>query len=213
MSNINTKQYWDDRFKSGDWEMKQGRQQTTLLAKSQIKHIEINSDFSGTILDFGCGFGDAIPIYRERFPLAKFIGLDISETAIEKCKQKYGDIATFICGDYSIVPDVDIILASNVFEHLSNDKNIAKSLMSKCNILFIIVPYKEVLIPNNEHINSYVESSFEMIGNCKTKIFISRGWTQFGFKLIYHIYLKNLIKLLIGKPIMSRSKQIMFKIT
>ncbi|MDX8412753.1 MAG: hypothetical protein R8J85_01570 [Mariprofundales bacterium] len=74
--NINTKAYWDDRFSSGDWEEKRGRWQTESFAKGQIEHLKISSDFKGTILDFGCGLGDAMPIYRQSFPLAKLIGMD-----------------------------------------------------------------------------------------------------------------------------------------
>ncbi len=87
--------------------------------------------------------GDAIPIYKKNFPKAKLIGLDISGEAIKKCRDKFGDIAQFICGDYTSVPEVDIIISSNVFEHLSNDKIIAEYLLNKCKILNIIVPYKE----------------------------------------------------------------------
>lgn len=51
MKNINTKQYWEERFMTGDWESKGGENQTKQFAESQIKYIELSSNFSGTILE------------------------------------------------------------------------------------------------------------------------------------------------------------------
>jgi 16S rRNA G1207 methylase RsmC len=55
--NINTKQYWEERFGSGDWEKKGGFSQSTQLCLSQIPILEISKDFDGLLLDFGCGAG------------------------------------------------------------------------------------------------------------------------------------------------------------
>lgn len=211
MSNINTKSYWDNRFSSGDWELKKGRNQTEQFAISQIPKLKIPKEFTGTILDFGCGLGDAFPIYKKAYPNARLIGLDISEEAIKKCKEKYSNIADFIIGDYSITPKVDIIIASNVFEHLTDDISIAKHLLEKCQQLNIIVPYEEKLVSGSEHINSYDKNYFKRIGKYKYKIFASRGWSQYGLNLIYHLYFKNIIKPLFGKPIIKRAKQIIYR--
>ena len=54
--NINTRDYWEHRFSSNDWEDNKGRWQTESFAREQIKHLKITSDFHGEILDFGCGF-------------------------------------------------------------------------------------------------------------------------------------------------------------
>ena len=210
MKNINTKLYWDTRFSNGDWEQKRGRSQTRQFALSQIPYLEIPKRFSGTILDFGCGLGDAFPIYKDAFPNATLIGLDISEEAIKKCKESYGNFAEFICGTFIDVPKVDIIISSNVFEHLTDDISIAKHLIEKCGQLYIIVPYKEKLTPGSEHINSYDENYFLSLGQYEFKIFLSRGWSQFGINLIYHLYFKNIFRPFFGKPIILRSKQLIY---
>ena len=79
--NINTKDYWDSRFQSGDWATRGGRSQTENFARAQIKHLGIKSDFVGSICDFGCATGDAFPIYKHFFPNAKLIGVDFSSSA------------------------------------------------------------------------------------------------------------------------------------
>ncbi|MEA3467600.1 MAG: class I SAM-dependent methyltransferase [Thermodesulfobacteriota bacterium] len=70
--------------------------QTESFAKGQVEFLKILSDFVGTLVDFGCGLGDAMPIHKKKFPYAKLIGIDISQSAIDKCLVKYDEIATFI---------------------------------------------------------------------------------------------------------------------
>jgi SAM-dependent methyltransferase len=209
--NINTKAYWDKRFSSGDWENKNGRKQTKDFALAQIRNFDLPNKFSGTILDFGCGMGDSFPIYKNAYPNAKLIGIDISISAIKKCKEMYGSLGSFISGSHEDVPMVDVIISSNVFEHLTDDLEIAKKLIEKCNKLFIIVPYKENILPGNEHVNTYDEFYFKKIGTYDYEIFVSKGWGEHGLTLLYEIYLKNILRLLFGKPLLKRSKQIMFK--
>lgn len=211
MKNINTQSYWNNRFGSGDWEKKRGRNQTTQFALSQLSKLNIPRDFSGTILDFGCGLGDALPIYRKAFPYAKLIGLDISDEAISICRKNFNHLGEFIAGDFRDVPEVDIIIASNVFEHLSNDNEIAAELKKRCKTLYIIVPYKEELEENNEHINSYNEESFNAISKKSYRIFKSRGWSENGYVLYITIYLKNIIRIVSGKKLRKVRKQIMFR--
>lgn len=207
MKNINTKAYWEKRFQN-DWEKRNGRKQTENFAKSQSKYFKFDSSFNGVILDFGCGLGDAMPVYKEFFPKAKLIGIDISTIAIAKCKEKYGDIAEFLAGDITIIPEVDIIIASNVLEHLDNDIEIAKKLLKNCNQLYVTVPYKEHPL-STEHINYYDEDYFSMIGSSESRIFYSAGWTEYGARLI-KLRIMNLLRLFFRQPLKKRSQQIMF---
>lgn len=208
--NINTREYWENRFKSGNWEAKNGRQQTILFAKKIVKILVIPNTFSGTIIDFGCGLGDAMPIYRSCFRNATLIGTDITQAAVEKCQEKYGSIAKFIQCDHQGIPQSDIIISCNVFEHLSNQMEIAKQMFSKCKDLYIIVPYNERLHSGNEHVNTYNEHSFKDIGNYRFKIFTTKGWSEYGLRLLINIYLKNIVRFFLNRKIVRRKRMIMF---
>jgi cyclopropane fatty-acyl-phospholipid synthase-like methyltransferase len=210
MTNINSRSYWDNRFGSGDWEQKLGGLQTKEFAESQVRYFDLPSDFNGTLLDFGCGLGESIPVYRKYYPAAKLIGLDFSEKAIELCIRRYGDSAEFIHGDFLSVPEVDIIVASNIFEHLSDDLKIAAHLKSRCKKLFIIVPYKEQITPGGEHVNSYNEKSFTSLSPARHIIFRSKGWTQNAADLYYHTFFKNILRTLFRIPLKEIRKQLMF---
>jgi SAM-dependent methyltransferase len=208
--NINTKKYWDHRFASRDWELKHGRKQTRLFAEEQCRRLDLPVNFTGVITDFGCGLGDAIPVYKEFFPQAILRGYDISFEAIKRCKECYGDLAQFKQGAASDVVYSDVIVSSNVFEHLSDDLYVAKVLFNRCKYLYITVPYKEKIVPGTEHVNYYDEYSFVDLRKTYL-IYYTKGYGSQGMKSLYDIYLKNILRPLFGKPLASRSKQIMFK--
>lgn len=203
--NINTRTYWEHRFSSGDWEEKQGRSQTVSFAKRQVPYLQLGADFEGTLLDFGCGLGDAMSIYKSKFPKAKLVGIDISQSAIDSCRDKYGSIASFMQGDYESVPDVDIIICSNVLEHLTDDRKVMKYLLQKCKSLYVCVPYKEAPL-QPEHINTYDEDYFSDLGKYDYKVFPLVGLIDQW----YQIYFKNIFRFLLGRPLRRVDRQIIF---
>jgi len=171
----------------------------------------VKRDFAGTLLDFGCGLGDAFPVYREHFPCCNLIGVDHSEAAIQSCRDRFGSIATFRCGAVGAVSSVGIVVASNVIEHVQDDHDIVRQLLARCNELYVFVPYKEQLAAGGEHVNRYTRGSFGCLPRLEVKVFASRGWSQFGRALIVGVYLKNLLRPFFGRKIVRRNRQIMFR--
>ena len=208
--NVNTKAYWDNRFASGDWEEKNGCWQTQSFARGQIPHLNIPRDFAGTILDFGCGLGDALPVYRQHFQKARLMGMDISSQAVELCRKKYGQWASFFQGTADDVPaGVDVIIASNVLEHLDEDIEVARILRGKCADLYIVVPYREAPL-FGEHVHSYDRNHFSALGPCTQKVFACRGWSSYGRERWLQIYFKNVFRYLLCRPLRRRNLQILF---
>lgn len=207
--NINTKNYWENRFGTGDWEDKGGRTQTSSFAKAQVRHFLLDKSFKGSLMDFGCGLGDAIPVYHRSYPKAKLMGIDVSESAIEKCKERYGSLADFTHGTHEECPSADVIVASNVFEHLSDDIAIARCLRNKCRELYITVPYRESPL-SSEHIRSYDENYFKALGHYDFVIFPSKGWSEYNLAFA-KLKIKNFTSALLGGAIRARNLQIMFR--
>ena len=118
---VNSEEYWNFRFGSGDWSAKAGFSQTEGFASSQVGRFGLGRDFRGSLCDFGCGAGDSFPIYRAAFPEAKLFGVDFSKEAIALCKSRFEALATFACGGIDAVPHCDVIVCSNVLEHLDDD--------------------------------------------------------------------------------------------
>lgn len=208
--NINTREYWERRFSSGDWENASGRVQTRDFAEALVPHLGLDETFRGTLLDFGCGLGDAMPVYRRHFPRAKILGMDISEYAMRECRQCYGNIAQFTQGEAAQAPEADIIVASNVLEHLDDDIGVARMLLAKCRHLFIVVPYREWPM-DKEHVRNYDNSSFSELKPIRRTVFTSRSWSESGLRLWRRIYLKNLVRTLAARRRHRRGLQIMYE--
>lgn len=208
--NINTLDYWDGRFGSGDWEINRGFFQTRAFAESQVSHLSLPKNFSGSLCDFGCGAGDAFPVYRATYPFAKLIGVDFSGEAIRLCREKYSTIAEFIQGDIISVPFSDIIITSNVLEHLDSDKEVVNELLERCKKLFVIVPYNERNF-GGEHLRFYDENSFADLFPVRKVVFLSKGWSLYGIDLWYQVYLKNIARFILGRPLLVQKKQILFE--
>jgi hypothetical protein len=212
LGNVNTSTYWNRRFGSGDWCQKGGYSQTRIFAEEQICLLQISKEFSGTLLDFGCGAGDSFPVYSSAYPRARLIGIDFSQEAIRLARVRFGSIAQFICGTHKNVPDVDIIIASNVLEHVDDDCHVATCLKQKCRELYIVVPYKEKITSQGEHVRSYDSRYFDQLGPVSHQVFLSKAWSQYGKDLCWHVYAKNFLRPLFGRALIRRNKQIIFRI-
>ncbi|WP_296313633.1 class I SAM-dependent methyltransferase [Winogradskyella sp. UBA3174] len=188
MENINTKDYWESRFITKNWG-KSGNRQTKEYAKANVAQTNLDSNFKGSVLDFGCALGDAIPIYHQAFPDASLYGMDLSEVAIEICKNKYGDIAKFESGTHDTIKQYDLIFASHVMEHLTADKTVVAHLLTNCKELFVFVPYKESPL-YREHVNYYERNYYDNFEVLEKKVFL----VQFEYKLSLINLVKSCVK-------------------
>ena len=207
---VNSEEYWNFRFGSGDWSAKAGCSQTQGFASSQVGRFGLSRNFRGSLCDFGCGAGDSFPIYRTAFPEAKLLGVDFSKEAIALCKSRFDELATFACGGIEVVPHSDVIVCSNVLEHLDDDVGTAASLLDRCRTLFVIVPYRERPL-SEEHLRSYDRTSFGSLGPIRNDIFDSPGWTEYGWQLYARVYGLNPLRALTGRPWRRRRMQILYE--
>ena len=208
--NVNSAEYWNHRFGTGDWARLGGFHQTQWFAQAQVGHYGIDMTFAGSLCDFGCGAGDAFPVYSRAFPSATLIGVDFAADGIELAKQRYGKLAQFVCGDIAQVPVVDVIVCSNVIEHIEDDVALARQLLQRCARLLVVVPYRERDLIS-EHLRSYDEHSFDALSPLRYKIFTTRGWSEYGLELYWDIYAKNVPRALLRRPLRVRNRQILFE--
>ena len=151
-------------------------------------------------LDLGCGIGtnyELISKYSNNV-----FGIDISEIAIQFCKQKnYKELYLSDINELKMHNKFDLIVCMDVLEHIENDINALKkikSLMLPGGMLFISVPAHKYLWNNNDlfskHIRRYnIKEIKDKISNCNLAIIIISYWNQFMFIpfLIYKIIMFN----------------------
>lgn len=113
---INSKTYWNIRFWR-DWGESGGQLQSVAFAAAFITNCDsIAGSAPRTVLDFGCGTGDAAPLLHARFPDAKLFLWDFSARARTVARGRYSDIADVL--DEPPDREFDVVYCSNVIEHV-----------------------------------------------------------------------------------------------
>ena len=78
-----------------------------------------------TLLDVGCGFGDLLAWLRARGVQARYTGLDLTVSMVERCRRRFADgEARFLVGDaLTWQPDAqyDYVIASGIFGYNAKD--------------------------------------------------------------------------------------------
>lgn len=170
--NPNTRGHSEEAFVAGGvWDQNQGRRQTRLFAEYFHRHVKV--PFSGpfTVLDVGCGLGDALPVWHEHYPEARLSGCDVAQSAVDRCAEAYGSIATFFRASFEeIRGSWDVIFCSNTLEHFEQNVEIAQALLGLCKILYVMTPYMETRngqplrpAPGQFHVATLTRSTFSSL--------------------------------------------------
>jgi len=118
---------------------------TALLALKNPKSLMTMSviDFLKTpsvILDLGCGFGYTTAGLKEFFPNSKVIGTNIKQSFQYRVAERIGIERGFtVTDDISSVGKVDVIFASEYFEHIINPIEHLYNVLKNTNPKYLII--------------------------------------------------------------------------
>ena len=120
--NINTKEYWNS-----EWNRRPRR-----IYSYYHKIADLTQ--GKKVLDYGCGRGDLMAMLDNPY------GLDISEKAIEIVKERgmKGEVGTEIRGNW------EVIVATEVLEHLDNDRETLQEFFNHTDEVIYAVPYNSL---------------------------------------------------------------------
>ena len=149
LKKINSEEYWEERFSSGDWEKKEGREQSLFFYEVALKNFpkwfcdDITKN-SMSFCDLGCAEGEGVQLFGESLDKCRVTGIDISEAALERARQHYPKY-TFKKEDVNKLEErFDVIFTSNTLEHFKNADEIIPKIMKNCNKYFAaFVPFEE----------------------------------------------------------------------
>ncbi|MFC1653875.1 methyltransferase domain-containing protein [Patescibacteria group bacterium] len=115
-----SKSYWESRYTEGG---SSGPGSEGRLAKYKAKTINSLTKKYGisSVIEFGCGDGNQL----KQLDYKKYIGLDVSETAIKKCKEifKGDESKRFLLIENNLtLPKTDAVLSLDVIFHLVEDE-------------------------------------------------------------------------------------------
>lgn len=167
LNNINSEEYWEERFATGDWERKQGREQSLFFYRVAMSHFPewFKEDIRAnrlSICDLGCAEGEGANLFGESFPESSVTGADISEAALERARFAYPK-QNFIKEDINNFQNkFDVIFSSNTLEHFSDADKIMKKLFKSCGKYFaLLLPFKEY-DRIDEHFFTFDYSTFSL---------------------------------------------------
>lgn len=146
---INSEEYWEERFASGDWEKKEGREQSLFFYKVATANFPdwLNHDIREnklSLCDLGCAEGEGVQHLGELFPESAITGCDISEAALKRAQEQYPKY-DFIREDVNdFKTEYDIIFSSNTLEHFENADVLMKKIIGKSKKYFVLLlPFRE----------------------------------------------------------------------
>jgi SAM-dependent methyltransferase len=94
------------------------------FARGRIAHLarrlrEIGRRPS-SVLDFGCGTGDATPLFVEELGVERVVGVDVSERSLDVARQRHGsERARFVSlKDFSPSAQFQLAFCNGVFHHV-----------------------------------------------------------------------------------------------
>ena len=190
MKNINTKEYWDKRFKKGGtWFTYNGICQTKDFMECLIGELplELKNNINGkTICDVGCGIASGCKVLKINFPESKISGVDFSENAINYNIENYTDFDFY----KELTKRTYTCISSNVLEHVDDPMEYIKDIMKyTIKYLIILVPENEKLGDIDEHIHSFDDKFFPNSLNGFKKILSksikTNGWMWNQLLVVY----------------------------
>lgn len=137
--NINTPDYWNRIWKHENPDARQYPEVHSRIL--QWIHLHQGAHKSTRIVDLGCGAGVLLRQIRHNFRTTQLTGVDFSEEAIHPIIERQDGIWG-LCADITkpLHLGADIAIATEVLEHIDDDKKLILRMFDTADTIFISVP-------------------------------------------------------------------------
>ncbi|HBR02768.1 MAG TPA: hypothetical protein DD738_09165 [Ruminiclostridium sp.] len=174
---VNSKEYWEARFSTGDWNKFDGDKQSEFFSKIAIDTFPewLKADLNRNewrILDVGCAQGDGSAVLARNFPSCRVTGMDFAESAIKDAESRF-PYCDFIVGDATeSLQQFDVIFSSNTLEHLKNPRSVMEIICNAASKYAIFLLPFEDSSDISEHFHVFGRGFFPLqLGNCFLKYY------------------------------------------
>ncbi|HCH22016.1 MAG TPA: trans-aconitate methyltransferase [Bifidobacterium sp.] len=108
--------------------------QRTQPSRDLCARITLGNDEAHKILDIGCGPGNSTALLRERYPHARIIGIDSSETMVESARVQHPDIE-FAVQDATALEklddDFDIVFTNACLQWVPDHRTVIPEMLRR----------------------------------------------------------------------------------
>lgn len=153
---INSVDYWEDRFASGDWNANQGKKQTAYFYRLLMNMMPqwAKNDIAQNnydIVDLGCAEGQGLPIVAAELG-TNITGVDFSDHAIQNASVLYPSFQFEVGDIWKYNQEHDVTIASNVIEHFEQPFVLLKQIAGFTRkYMIVMVPLEETdLMPEHK---------------------------------------------------------------
>lgn len=112
----------DDPARSVHWK----DEETQLLRFECLSRAFLHRpDESFNVLDAGCGLGAFQPYLASRYPLARYVGVDVVPEFVEACRRQYPEVRFLLADMLEIEEEHDYAVVSGVFNEIPPGVSVA----------------------------------------------------------------------------------------
>ena len=173
-----------------------------------VRFTEIANLCKGLVLDIACGTGDLADFYK-----GQYVGVDISDVAIEKAEEIRRKDADFHCGDF-LVPKserkykFDTVVMAEFLEHIEDDAQVFENIKKMCKPdarLIISVPNGD-RIPDENHLREFtvpeLRKKLKPLGKVKFHV-----WGGFAHRILVTVDMGQQNEELISLVMMCKDEE------
>lgn len=158
MFEVNSQEYWNNRFETKSWEQNRGIEQSNLFAELIVNNVHPRVMYETmSMIDFGCALGQLCDKWAYYTGTKDIVGYDFSSVACKKAKELYPNIEFL-----DVVPKrkFDILISSNLLEHVDNVMGYLHRFAHIAEkYIVVLVPY--MASTGGEHIREFNDNSFQ----------------------------------------------------
>ena len=201
MSEINSREYWDERFANGSWQMNDGGMQAEYFARLFQKNVpdwlkNYVRDRKLSVLDLGCAQGEGTKVLSEIWS-GQVSGADFSADAVAEAGNRYADLRFEVQDALDLHGEWDAIFLSNVLEHFEKPYEVLSKIEAHArHMVIIMVPFEETS-DIDEHFVRFTFDDIPLIHNGFTLIYYNdimdydKGNAQYVGQQILLVYSKD----------------------
>ncbi|WP_242337516.1 MULTISPECIES: methyltransferase domain-containing protein [unclassified Anaeromyxobacter] len=144
---VNSPDYWEARFASGDWGARGGPAQSRFFAELALSLVPpaVADDLRArraSVCDWGCGEGEGAAALAAAWG-TPVTGLDVSPAAVERASGRHAGVS-FAVSRAGLDREYDVLFTSNTLEHFAAPWGVLASLLPRVGrYVLLLVPFEE----------------------------------------------------------------------